>query len=95
MDMTGMDTVSVSDISTWGIGHNACVRVSAGTTVTWSGNFTAHPLVGGISPTVDGNSPIPTTTTGNAVQLVLNDAGVVPYFCQIHVSSMRGVIYVE
>lgn len=97
-DMTGMAAVTITDTSGWAVPHSACIVVSAGTVVTWEGNFTAHPLVGGETPTTDDSSIV--TINGSAdgmvpVDITFDTAGTFPYFCGIHVATMTGVIYVQ
>jgi plastocyanin len=62
-----------------------CVKIKTGTTVTWTGNFSAHPLAasGGDVP-----NPImsgPTATFANA--------GVYGFHCGIH-ATMTGAVWV-
>src|SRR5688572_3338063 len=76
-------------ISFAGIEYTAsCVRVRAGSTVVFSGNFTSHPLVGGTvngsTATPDGSSPLPATSSGSEVTVTLSKAGAVPYYCTLH-----------
>lgn len=98
LDMTGMANVTITDVSAWMVIHSACIRVSAGTIVSWQGNFDSHPLAGGVTPTRDEASPISvidaTSGTMDAV-VTLDTAGTYPYFCEIHLGTMEGVIYVE
>lgn len=97
MDMTGMASVNVTDISEWVVPHNACVRVSTGTVVVWDGNFSVHPLVGGISPNADDSSPISQAEADTGIgsaEVTLADEGTYPYFCEVHLNTMIGVIYV-
>ena len=79
-----------------------CLRIVAGQTVTFSGAFGSHPLVGGAVengvPTADPSSPIPVTTSGTTQDVPLPDAGVFPYFCGIHGGpplEMEGAIFVD
>ena len=65
------------------------------------GNFETHPLVGGVSPLTDSDSPITeaapsgtgdmatTTVTFTATQITVE-----PYFCTAHPATMGGVIAV-
>lgn len=43
------------------------------------------------------HSPIPTASDGGSRSVVLNDAGIYPYYCEIHgvPFNMYGVIYVD
>lgn len=91
-DMTGMATVGLA----WSLPHAACTIVSAGTTVTWTGDFSLHPLTGGVTPTVDPSSAISMATpSGNELAVTFASAGTFPYFCTVHNAGMQGVIYVE
>jgi plastocyanin len=96
-DLTGQATVSITDISAWSMPHTACIIVSAGTVVSWTGNFTFHPLKGGNTPTPDLTSPITLAGPGvgaTTIAVTLSNPGTFPYFCGIHLSSMDGVVYV-
>jgi hypothetical protein len=64
-DKTTAATFEVTSIQPWEVTHQACVRVKAGTEVSWKGNFTSHPLVGGSPPKTDAASVI--TTEGKKV----------------------------
>ncbi len=91
-DFTSMSAVNLP----WDFPHQRCVRVTAGTTVTWAGDFSFHPLEGGVSPTPDAGSPITTASpSGMSTTVTFTNAGDFPYFCGVHTGSMRGVIYVE
>lgn len=74
-----------------------CIKVTAGTTVTFNGNFAFHPLAGGSSPpTVDAASPIKNTSTGMSAKFDLPTAGTFDYFCQNHyLSGMTGTVIVK
>lgn len=78
-----------------------CVRVKAGTVVTFSGDFTMHPLVGGEvsetgTKTPDANSPIVETSAGMSAMFTMSTAGTFPFYCDIHaITGMTGVIFVE
>jgi len=79
-----------------------CFRVSPGTQVTFSGPFAIHPLVGGVvSDTTNVAQPDPTspfqppTTTGASKTFTLTDAGVFPFYCNVHSSiGMKGAAFV-
>ncbi len=98
-DMTGTAAINITDIAGWEIGHNVCLIVSAGTVLTWDGNFTAHPLKGGVAPMADATNPIQIAGDGvtgaAAIDVTLADTGDYGYYCGIHTTSMRGVIYVD
>ena len=98
VDRRGEATVDVSAIAPWNVVHEVCVIVSPGTTVEWRGNFEAHPLVGGVTPTQDDASPITAAgaDVGDGVaSATLADAGDYPYFCVFHTTLMQGVVYVD
>lgn len=97
-DFTGMATPTVQFV---GLSYSpACMRVKAGATVTFEGNFASHPLEGGTVtdgiPMSDPNSPITKTNTGMSASFKLSNEGVVPYYCTFHAASgMKGAIFVE
>lgn len=98
VDMTRQQEVTITDVAAWSIPHQVCITVSPGTDVTFEGNFTFHPLVGGATPTVDAGSPI--TMLGadsgkSALFTVPAGPGEYPYFCDVHLGTMQGVIYVQ
>jgi plastocyanin len=97
-DLRGRASVTITDISAWEDPHNACIGVSAGTEVIWQGDFDTHPLVGGVSPTTDSGSPITEAdasgTDDVSVTLNATELTVYPYFCEVHTTSMGGVIAV-
>jgi plastocyanin len=98
IDMTGMANVTITEVAAWVVTHSACIRVSANTVVTWQGNFSDHPLAGGVTPTEDATSPISmaNATSGSTdASVTMSSAGTYPYFCTIHREFMEGVIYVE
>jgi plastocyanin len=78
----------------WSNPHHQCVLVSPGTTITWNGNFAFHPLAGGVTPDTDNSSPI-SSADDQGGSVVLNNEGDYPYFCEVHINTMTGVIYVR
>lgn len=97
-DNRGQANVTVTATSSWTQGHNVCMIVDLGTTVTWGGNFTSHPLIGGVTPTRDNSSPITIAGPGSGttpVAVTLSSVGDFGYFCDIHTSTMKGMIYVR
>ena len=79
----------------------ACIRIKAGSSVTWSGDFVQHPLEGGtINGTVktpDPASPIKLTMGADAgsVTFAFPNAGDFPYYCTIHGTvGMKGAVFV-
>lgn len=77
-----------------------CVKVSAGTNVTFSGDFASHPLVGGEvsggTKFPDPTSPITMTNTGMTATFTLANPGTFPFYCDLHTGlKMYGVVYVQ
>lgn len=66
-----------------------CMKIKAGQSVTWSGDFGVHPLAqaGGDTPSPIGNG------TGTSKTIQFPNAGDFGYVCTVH-STMRGVIQV-
>ncbi len=67
-----------------------CVKIKVGQTLTWTGSFSAHPLVpeGGDSP-----NPIQPTSTGTDMSFTFGNAGTFGFGCGIH-STMSGAVLV-
>lgn len=100
-DLTASTSVTITDISAWvnNPPHKACIVVSAGTAVTWQGNFGTHPLVGGETPTTVASSPITQAMANSGtddVTVTFNPTRgtAYPYFCTAHLTDMQGVIVV-
>jgi plastocyanin len=99
-DLTGMNQVTITDDgNVWEdlpAAHHRCIRVDAGTTVIWEGDFTTHPLRGGVAPnSPDATSPIELAVpAGQTTSVTLPLVGTYPYYCDIH-TNMNGVVYVE
>jgi len=97
-DLRGQTSVTITDISAWGDPHNACIGVSSGTEVIWEGNFDTHPLVGGVEPTTNSDSPITQANASGtapvAITFTATQIAVEPYFCTAHPATMGGVIAV-
>lgn len=74
-----------------------CIKIKAGNSVTFKGDFMAHKLAGGSNPpTPDPNSPIKETGSGMSAQFKFPTAGTFPYFCEYHyLGGMKGTIFVE
>jgi hypothetical protein len=90
-DRTGENLIDLE----WRLTHAICMIVRVGTTVRWNGNFSAHPLAGGVTPVVDASSPVTTASiNGSVASVTFNDPGDYPYFCTVHLLNMAGVIYV-
>lgn len=98
MDMTGMATATIASM---GLAYNPkCIKVSAGTDVTWDSNFMLHPLVGGtvsgVTKTPDANSPIKPTSSGMSVTFKLPAKGTYGFYCDVHAAGgMAGAVFVE
>lgn len=76
-----------------------CISIRAGQSVTFSMNFTTHPLVAGIAhgPTVGATSPNPITaqTSGTTYTATFAGPGYFPFNCRIHAHvGMVGVVRV-
>ena len=78
-----------------------CLKVSAGATVTFNGDFSMHPLNGSeMRGTLIGN-PIPTTpiNTGTSMPFTFPTSGFYAYYCAFHGADnqdfMNGVIWVN
>jgi plastocyanin len=97
-DLTGLGTTTITFTSfTYA---PKCVRVSAGTSVTFSGSFASHPLLGGVvagstvTPATSGPF-VPATSTGTSQTFVMSSAGTFPYYCVPHATiGMNGVVFV-
>lgn len=75
-----------------------CAKIKAGQSVTFSGDFSAHPLTAGTvssgTATPQSGSPI-TNGTGTSATFAFPTAGTFPYYCGVHFSAgMTGAIYV-
>jgi plastocyanin len=79
----------------------ACMSITAGQTVTFSGAFGTHPLEPGESPESPGgmsspNNPITPTTSGSSLSVTFPTAGLYGFYCGVHhASGMAGVIKVN
>ena len=93
----GTATEAAGDVDlTWALTHQECTAIAVGATVTWTGDFVLHPLVGGEAPVEDAGSDISASDqSGASASVTFATAGEYTYFCTIHGTSMQGVIYVE
>jgi plastocyanin len=80
----------------------ACVRVSKGTHITWSGEFSVHPLQAGRVnastgvATVSTTSPIHHETSGTHATFTFGKTGTFGYYCTRHYRlGMKGAVFVE
>jgi plastocyanin len=77
-----------------------CLKVGTGATVTFSGDFSAHPLSpSALRGTTTGN-PITNVSAGTTTTFTFPTAGYYAYFCTVHGASdgaagMVGVIWVQ
>ena len=78
-----------------------CILISAGQTITFTGDFSSHPLVGGIAEgafkTPDPQSPIGTTNNGSSKPVQFLSMGTYPFYCDMHVLqyAMAGAVFVD
>jgi plastocyanin len=77
-----------------------CLKVSAGATVTFSGDFTLHPLLPSTHRGTLTGSPITSTATGTTASFDFPTAGYYAYFCGVHgpsdgAAGMVGVVWVQ
>src|SRR6185369_2193347 len=78
-----------------------CMLISAGQTITFNGQFSSHPLVGGqiagIVPTPDPSSPIGFTDSGTSKPVQFLAAGTFPFYCDQHgvTYAMTGAVFVD
>ena len=97
-DLRGRASVTITANEPWEDPHKKCIGVSPGTEVIWQGNFDTHPLVGGVSPTTDTRSPITQANASGtddvAITFTATEISVYPYFCDVHKTTMGGVIAV-
>lgn len=74
-----------------------CVRIRAGQTVTWDGDFSSHPLRGGLRKgggPQPGN-PIPDVSSGSTpVEVTFPDPGAWGFYCAFHEPPMAGAVFV-
>jgi plastocyanin len=105
-DMTGMATVSIAFGGATGLKYAPpCIKVTSGTKVTFTGDFTTHPLQAGViangtaTPATAGSSPLPTTAmaTGTTATFTITPAGTYGYYCTVHgvADGMEGAIIAE
>ncbi len=66
----------------------ACLTVRVGDTVTWEGNFGAHPR----SPSTRGTAmnPIPAVSSGTSQAVQFTRAGFFPFYCEFHGDDAGG-----
>jgi plastocyanin len=77
-----------------------CVKIAAGNSVKFTGDFAPHPLAGGTASATskmqDPSSPIPFTASGTEVTVAFPNAGEFGFFCNIHGTvGMLGAVFVD
>ena len=76
-----------------------CLKVAAGATVTFSGDFLTHPLVPSATRGDPANNPIVNMSDGTTASFVFPMPGFYAYLCNFHGSDdgafMSGVIWVQ
>jgi plastocyanin len=77
----------------------ACLKVAAGATVTFSGDFATHPLTPSTSRTTAASNPIASTASGTTKSFTFVTPGFYGYFCLQHGTdegvAMAGMIWVQ
>lgn len=76
-----------------------CLKVPAGTSVTFSGEFATHPLTPSATRGDPANNPIVNMSNGTTASFTFPTPGFYAYLCNFHGSddgtSMSGVIWVQ
>ena len=76
-----------------------CLKVPAGTSVTFSGDFASHPLTPSATRGDTTNNPIVNMSNGTTASFTFPTPGFYAYLCNFHGSddgtSMSGVIWVQ
>ena len=77
-----------------------CLKIDAGITVTFSGDFRAHPLYPSKTRGALDANPIPGIAAGSSGEVVFPSPGFFAYYCGIHGAiddglAMAGTIWVE
>jgi plastocyanin len=77
-----------------------CMKVPAGTTVTFSGDFTVHPLEASTHRGALTGNPISSTGSGTSKSFDFPTPGFYAYYCGVHgpsdgAAGMVGVIWVQ
>lgn len=101
-DLTGFLNVQVNFGGKSGNMYSPkCIRVSLGTTVTFFGDFTIHPLLGGtvnggvLTPAASGPF-VPVTNSGMSTDFLMSESGNFPYYCTVHgAGGMNGAVFVD
>ena len=92
VERAGIDPASVEQL----IGGCVTQAGEQSNNVTRNAWLTRGKDYGVAGTTVDAASPITQVTpVGSVSALVFGTPGIYPYFCEVHTSSMTGVVYVE
>jgi len=101
-DFVDGDTINFGGVSgSPAFGYSPqCLKVKAGTKVTYNGNFTVHPLSPGTDPSDltagSADNPITETHTGMTASFTFSKAGTYPFFCEMHYAAgMIGAVLVQ
>ena len=77
----------------------ACLKIATGTAVTFSGDFTTHPLAPSTSRGTPASNPIVETDAGTTMSFTFDTAGFYGFYCLAHGTDegdgMAGMIWVE
>jgi plastocyanin len=95
---TGKTTIQFPDPDNGSFAYAPkCLKVTAGTSVTFSGSFTSHPLAK--SSEGDANNPITDQSSGSSASVTFSTRGFYPYHCAFHGADggigMAGVVWVQ
>jgi plastocyanin len=92
-DLTAQTSVTVSFGGNVGLHYSPkCILVAPGTSVSFEGEFSTHPL----SATAGTGNPITHTASGTTAAFTFTQAGAFGYQCDVHFGSgMCGAVYVQ
>jgi plastocyanin len=101
-DLTGMASTTIAFGGATGDMYTPpCIKVSVGTVVTFNGDFTTHPLQGGVvagvTATPDASGPLAmVTSAGMTAPFAMSVAGSYGFYCTVHWPlGMKGAIFVQ
>ncbi len=102
VDLTGQAEVAIAFGGTDGNNYNPrCVRVSEGTVITFNGDFSLHPFVGGevvngVKAQAASGPFVPATSSGMTKDFTASAEGNYGFYCEIHaIGGMNGAVFVE